>query len=79
MTFTLLYWHWLVFGMILIITEIFIPSFTIFWFGLGAIIVAVVLLLVPGLPVADTPLWQLEQLPVTALWSNVAGTHAMVR
>ncbi|WP_281491917.1 hypothetical protein [Desulfosarcina cetonica] len=24
------YWHWLVFGMILIMTEIFIPSFTIF-------------------------------------------------
>jgi membrane protein implicated in regulation of membrane protease activity len=33
------YWYWLVFGMVLIIAEIFIPSFTIFWFGLGAIIV----------------------------------------
>ena len=33
------YWHWLVFGMILIIAELFIPSFTIFWFGLGALAV----------------------------------------
>jgi membrane protein implicated in regulation of membrane protease activity len=32
-----LYWHWLAFGMILIITELFIPSFTVFWFGLAAL------------------------------------------
>jgi membrane protein implicated in regulation of membrane protease activity len=32
----MLYWHWLVFGILLVIAEIFIPSFTIMWFGLGA-------------------------------------------
>lgn len=37
--FTVLYWHWLAFGMILIFSELFIPSFTIIWFGLGAIVV----------------------------------------
>jgi len=31
----LLYWHWLVIGMILVVGEIFIPSFTILWFGLA--------------------------------------------
>lgn len=36
---TVLYWHWLVFGMILILAEIFIPSFTIFWVGLAALVV----------------------------------------
>lgn len=41
--FTPLYWHWLAFGMILIIAEIFIASFTIFWFGLGACLVGVLL------------------------------------
>jgi membrane protein implicated in regulation of membrane protease activity len=45
MEFKLLYWHWLVLGMVLIIAEIFLPSFTIFWFGLGAIILAGLLLL----------------------------------
>lgn len=34
------YWHWLVLGMLLIGFEIFIPSFTVLWFGLGALIVA---------------------------------------
>jgi len=37
--FQLLYWHWLVFGMVLILAELFIPSFTIIWFGLGALLV----------------------------------------
>ncbi len=35
----ILYWHWLVLGMVLIITELLVPSFTIFWFGLGALLV----------------------------------------
>ena len=30
MEWKILYWHWLVFGMVLMIAEIFIPSFTIF-------------------------------------------------
>jgi len=41
------YWHWLVFGMVLVIAELIIPSFTIFWFGLAGIIVGGVLLLAP--------------------------------
>ena len=69
MDFTLLYWHWLVFGMILIITEIFVPSFTIFWFGLGAIIVAVILLLAPDLPVAwQLFVWAVASCIFTFLW-----------
>lgn len=35
----LLYWHWLVFGMLLVLAELVIPSFTIVWFGLGALLV----------------------------------------
>ena len=47
--FQILYWYWLVFGMILILLELAVPSFTIFWFGLGALVVGVLLLLVPGI------------------------------
>lgn len=45
----ILYWYWLAFGAALIVLEIFIPSFTIFWFGLGAILVGMVMLVFPGL------------------------------
>ena len=55
MDFQLLYWHWLVIGMLLIIGEIFVTSFTMFWFGLGGLVVALVLGLAPGLSLT----WQL--------------------
>ncbi len=52
---TLLYWHWLVFGMLLMAAEVFVPSFTIFWFGLGAMVVALVLQVDPEVSLS----WQL--------------------
>lgn len=55
MALKILYWYWLVFGMLLIIAELFVPSFTIFWFGLGAIIVAGLLFFFPALSLS----WQL--------------------
>ena len=32
----ILWWHWIVLGIILVLMELVVPSFTIFWFGLGA-------------------------------------------
>ena len=49
------YWFWLVFGMLLIIAELFIPSFTVFWFGLGALIVGGLLFFQPAIALT----WQL--------------------
>ncbi len=55
MGFKVLYWYWLVFGMVLVMAEIFIPSFTVLWFGLGAIIIGCLLLFFPDLSFS----WQL--------------------
>ena len=69
MEFKLLFWHWLVFGMVLIIAEIFIPSFTIFWFGLGAIIVAGILWLFPDLKLSwQLFCWAIASCIFTFLW-----------
>ena len=43
------YWHWLVFGMILVMAELAIPSFTIFWFGLAGLLVGIILFLLLGI------------------------------
>ena len=40
-------WHWLILGLILMVLEIFIPSFTIFWFGLAAVVVSGLVWLIP--------------------------------
>ena len=68
-TIQLAYWHWLVFGMLLIISELFIPNFTIVWFGLGAIIVAGVALLFPGADLTwQLFVWALASGVMTFLW-----------
>ena len=65
----ILYWYWLAFGMLLVIAELFIPSFTIFWFGLGAIIVGVLLLFFPHLLLAwQLFIWAVASILFTVLW-----------
>jgi len=69
MGFQLLYWHWLVFGMLLIIAELFIPSFTVFWFGLGGIMVAGFLWLMPHMTLSwQLFLWAVASSLFTFLW-----------
>jgi hypothetical protein len=69
MEFKILYWYWLVLGMLLIIAEIFIPSFTVFWFGLGAIIVALLLWLLPALAFSwQLFIWAIASIVFTFLW-----------
>jgi len=40
-------WHWLVLGIVLMIVEMFIPTFASLWFGAAAIIVAALAWLLP--------------------------------
>ena len=62
------YWHWLVLGIVLIIAEIFIPSFTILWFGLGAILVGVVMSLFDLSFALQLLLWTFASVVFTLLW-----------
>ena len=41
------YWHWIVFGLMLSLSEILVMSFVLLWFGLGAIVVGMLLWLFP--------------------------------
>lgn len=46
------WWHWVVLGLCLAMTELAVPAFFIIWFGIGAIGVGVALLVAPDLAVA---------------------------
>lgn len=37
------YWHWIIFGLLLSLSEIFAMSFVLLWFGLSAIMVGILL------------------------------------
>ncbi len=68
MDFQILYWHWLVLGVLLIVGEIFIPSFTILWFGLGAILVGLALMLGDFGFSLQLLLWTLSSITFTVIW-----------
>ena len=67
--YTILPWHWLAFGMILIMLELVIPSFTIIWFGCGAILVAALAWFFPSLTISlQIFLWAIASIGFTVLW-----------
>jgi membrane protein implicated in regulation of membrane protease activity len=69
MEFKVLFWHWLVFGMLLMIVEVFLPGFVILWFGLGAILVSLLMLVLPDLPFSwQLFCWAMSSAIFTALW-----------
>jgi len=49
------YWHWLVFGVLLLALEVFAPGAILMWFGFGALITGAVLWLIPDMGMG----WQL--------------------
>ena len=49
MEFELLAWHWVVFGVVLMLSELALASFFILWFGVAAILVGVLLFFMPNI------------------------------
>lgn len=69
MSFIPLYWHWIVFGIFLMLFEMFIPTFTILWFGAAAVLVGAVLLAFPDLMLPlQLLLWALFSGVLAWLW-----------
>jgi len=65
----ILWWHWLAGGLVLIGLELFVPSFTIIWFGLGAVLVGIVLAVYPGFPLfAQLLTWTVVSAVLTFAW-----------
>lgn len=81
------WWYWVVFGLCLAVAEIMIPVFFVIWFGLGALFVGLVLLMIPELSVAAQVLiWTALSSVLAGVWfrhlkpktRTVVGTSASV-
>lgn len=69
MPFEILPWHWFVFGIVLIICEIFLPSFVILWFGAAAVLVGAALLIFPELSLTYQILgWSIMSMVLAIAW-----------
>jgi membrane protein implicated in regulation of membrane protease activity len=65
------WWHWAVGGIILIIAELAVPSFVLIWFGVGALVVALVLAVADiGLTV-QLALWLIASLVMVFSWFKI--------
>lgn len=68
----LLWWHWVVLGIALMLLELAVPAFFLIWFGLGAVIVGTVLAVFSELAVAYQILaWTAFSLLFIWLWFKV--------
>lgn len=66
------WWTWIVGGIVLMLAELAITSFFIIWFGLGALLVGLLMLLMPELsPTAQIATWTLASLAMVVLWFRV--------
>tara|TARA_B110000495_G_C22928488_1_gene542682 strand:- start:264 stop:716 length:453 start_codon:yes stop_codon:yes gene_type:complete len=69
MGFEIVYWHWLVLGMALMMIEIVLPSFIALWFGAGAVLVGLLLLISPELVLeVQILIWIAASVVFTWLW-----------
>lgn len=67
----MLWWHWLILGSLLIVAEIFIPSFVTIWLGLSALIVGFMDLYFETSFTTEITIWILLSLLFVFLWFKV--------
>lgn len=69
MNFILEPWHWFVFGIVLIISELFIPAFAALWFGLAALVVGILLWFFPTMSLGiQLIFWGILSIACTIIW-----------
>jgi membrane protein implicated in regulation of membrane protease activity len=62
------YWHWMVFGMLLVASEIFIPSFVMIWFGASGIAVGLILAAIDMSFSVQLLIWLIMSVIDLAIW-----------
>ncbi|HLO61573.1 MAG TPA: NfeD family protein [Azonexus sp.] len=68
----LAWWAWIVIGIVLIVAELAVPSFFLIWFGLGALLVGLLMLVLPALSLtAQLAIWTAASLAMVVLWFRV--------
>ncbi|MDP3538566.1 MAG: NfeD family protein [Azonexus sp.] len=65
------WWIWIVGGIVLILTELVVPSFFIVWFGLGALLVGLLALAFDLSLTAQLATWTLASVAMVILWFRV--------
>lgn len=62
------WWHWIAIGLLLVLAEMMMPAFYLIWFGLGALVLGVVMLAVPMSMTAQLLAWTILSTLFVLLW-----------
>lgn len=66
------WWHWEIVGVGLVLLELVIPAFFVIWFGLGALLVGLLLLVMPDLSLpTQIAAWTVASVAMAVLWFRV--------
>lgn len=77
---SIFWWHWIVLGVVLVLMELVVPSFTIFWFGLGALVTGLLLAILPDISLK----WQIlvfsaSSIGFTFYWFRFFGPRRKIK
>lgn len=72
-------WHWAVIGMLLMIGELFIPSFAMLWFGVSALVTALLLWAVPMGLLSQVAIWLGLSIVACILWFRLIQPRIKTR
>ena len=64
------YWHWLIVGMLLLGAEMFISGFILFWFGLSAVLLGILMLILPLDFKLQLLIWAGLSIAAVAVWNR---------
>ena len=63
------WWQWAVAGIALILAELAVPAFVLVWFGLGGLIVSLIILVLPQIEVtAQLSIWLVVSVALVVFW-----------
>lgn len=65
------WWHWIAGGLLISLLELAVPAFFLIWFGLGALLVGVLMLLIPMNLTAQFLLWAVASILMVVLWFRI--------
>jgi inner membrane protein len=68
----ILWWHWIVLGIVLMLLELAVPAFFLIWFGAAAVLVGVAVAMFPSFPFAwQVVTWTVCSLVLVWFWFKV--------
>ena len=65
------WYHWMVLGLALGVLELMITTFYVIWFGIGALLVGLAMLILPMDFTSQVVLWTLASIAMTVVWVKV--------